>query len=372
MKQAGYATACLGKWHLTHGPDGNYNGLNPESSFHYGFDVVATPSKVVKEFGTGDKAVNRFTDEAISFIRKNQDKPWFCYLPHHSIHGVVSAPATLVRKYLDRGFPDQGLNNATYLAAIEHFDTAIGRLVKAVDEVGLGPSTLVLFMSDNGGIYRSWRPNPAAVDPGQTVRLQEGTSALSNAPLRAGKGSSYEGGVRVPMIARWTGTIAPKQICRNPVHAVDLMPTFLELGQTQTPGDHRMDGISLVPLLHGKSILPRSLYWYQPFYDIRWLATPSAGIRDGDYKLLEFFGDYLKETADGAEYIPAGRLELYNLREDIGETNNLAASMPDKAEQMRAKLHVWIDSTGSPIPGLNPHYNPQQPFKEVRGKLPPA
>jgi arylsulfatase A-like enzyme len=143
MQQAGYATACIGKWHLTTNDDGNYGGLQPEAARFYGFDTVATPPKSAREFSTGDKAVGRFTDEAIAFIRANRERPWFCYLAHHSIHGVVSAPDALIRKYRDQGFPAEGLNNATYLAAIEHFDTEVGRLVKAVDQLGLASSTLV-------------------------------------------------------------------------------------------------------------------------------------------------------------------------------------------------------------------------------------
>jgi uncharacterized sulfatase len=277
-----------------------------------------------------------------------------------------------VRKYLDKGFPPEGLNNATYLAAIEHFDTAIGRLVSAVDDMGLVSSTLVLFMSDNGGVDRVWHPNPPAVEPGEIVRLQQRDRWFSSAPLRAGKGSSYEGGIRVPMIARWTGAIKPKQTCRTPVHIVDLLSTFLELSKTSIPAGYHADGVSLLPLLQGKEISPRALYWYQPFYDVRWLATPSAMIREGDYKLLEFFGDYLEETPSGAVYIPSGRVELYDVREDIGETRNLVSAMPAKAEEMRRNLHAWIESTGSPIPGKNPRYNPQAPLFETRGQPPSA
>lgn len=371
LKKAGYATACIGKWHLTANDDGNYSGLRPETSAHYGFDVVATPSTIEKEFSTGDKAVNRFTDEAIEFIRGRRSRPWFCYLAHHSIHNVVSAPGDLVKKYREKGFPSEGLNNATYLAAIEHFDKAVGRLVEAVDNLGLAESTLVLFVSDNGGIFRTWQPNPSAVDPGETVRLSERPGALSNAPLRDGKGSAYEGGIRIPMIARWKGSIRPGQICRTPVHIVDLMPTFLAMARSHSPVGYQMDGVSLLPLLNGSRIDARPLFWYQPFYDVRWLATPSAVIREGDFKLIEFFGDYLEEKADAAEYVPAGRIELYDLRKDIGETRNLAEQMPEKAAAMRQKLHSWIKSTGSPIPGINPEYRPQQPFVETRGMPPP-
>lgn len=371
LKAAGYATACIGKWHLTNNDDGNYVGLNAAASHYYGFDTVATPLRSPKEHATGDKAVNRFTDEAIAFITANRDKRWFCYLPHHSIHGPVSAPDELVRKYREKGFPDEGLNNSTYLAAIEHFDAAVGRLVKAVDEMGLGSSTLVIFHTDNGGIFRVWNPKIPAVEAGQPVRMTEYSEAFSSAPLRAGKGSSYEGGIRVPMIARWTGTIRPGQTCRTPVHIVDLMPTFFELAGAKKPEGYRTDGVSLVPLLSGRALAQRALYWYQPFYDVRWLATPCAVIREGDFKLLEFFGDYLKEYPDYAEYIPEGRVELYSLRDDLGEKRDLAGKMPEKVASMRRKLHEFIKSTGSPVPKVNPRYDPRRPLAEARGQ-PPA
>jgi uncharacterized sulfatase len=206
------------------------------------------------------------------------------------------------------------------------------------------------------------------VKPGEPVRLHEGRSELTNAPLRAGKGSAYEGGIRVPMIARWTGAVRPGQIRREPVHIVDLMPTFFELAHAQTPAGYRSDGISLVPLLEGRNLARRALYWYQPFYDIRWLATPSAVIREGDHKLIEFFGDSFEEGAAYAEYRPGARVELYDLRSDIGETRDLASKMPGKAAALRRKLHAWIASTGSPVPVKNPRYDDARPLSEAKGQ----
>ena len=220
MKAAGYATACIGKWHLTTNEDGNYTGLRPEASHYYGFDTVQTPAKTRDEQNTGDKAVNRFTDEAIAFIERNSARPWFCYLPHHSIHRKVAAPEELVRKYLAKGYPAEGLNNATYLAAIEHFDTAIGRLLAALDRMGQRERTAVIFMSDNGGVYRSYLPNPVVPADGTPLRLAEGASEFSNAPLRGGKGYAYEGGIRVPMIVRWPGVTKAGRTCETPVHIV--------------------------------------------------------------------------------------------------------------------------------------------------------
>lgn len=365
LKKAGYATACLGKWHLSNNSDGDYSGLTEEGARHYGFDTVATARRTAREFQTGDKGVDRLTDEAISFIRKNAGGRWFCYLAHHSIHQPVAAPDELVKKYRDKGFPAEGLNQSTYLACIEHFDRAMGRLVEAVDQAGLGERTLILFLSDNGGVYRTWKPKVARVEAGEPVKVEEGSPLFGNAPLRMGKGSAYEGGIRVPLMARWKGRIRRGETCGTPVHIVDLMPTFFDVAGAKKPAGYRMDGVSLLPLLEGRKIAPRALYFYQPFYDIRWLATPSAVIREGDYKLVEFFGDFISES-DGT-YRAEGKVELYNLREDIGESRDLAGVERARAERLRRKLHAWIASTGSAIPGLNPAYRREEPLVEAQG-----
>ncbi|MCX6631174.1 MAG: sulfatase [Candidatus Solibacter sp.] len=369
LKAAGYATACIGKWHLTANPDGNYIGLNPEASHHYGFDVTQTPAKIPNEHNTGDKSVTRFTEEAIAFFEANRERPWFCYLAHHSIHRAVSAPPLLVEKYRRLGYPETGINHATYLAAIEHFDAAIGRLLASLDRMGLRERTAVVFLSDNGGVYRTYLPNPPAPADREPVRLVEAPGDFSNAPLRAGKGFAYEGGLRVPMIVRWPGVTQSGATCETPVHAVDLMPTFFEMAGAKAPPNYSVDGVSLVPLFGGKRIARRALYWYMPFYDVRWLATPSAVIRDGDYKLIDYFGDFIDEDKR-AEYTVGARLELYNLRNDPGETRNLAARMPDRARSMQRQLHAWIRSCGSEVPGLNPKYDPHLPLAEAHRTAP--
>jgi arylsulfatase A len=366
MKIAGYATACIGKWHLTANQDGSYVGLNPAASHFYGFDTVQTPAVDPKEHQTGDKAVNRFTDEAIAFIERNRNRPWFCYLPHHSIHGPVAAPEEIVRKYSAKGYPEKGLNNATYLAAIEHFDTAIGRLLAALDRMGQRERTMVVFLTDNGGVYRSYGPKPEAAGTGLRMPLAE--TVFSNAPLRAGKGFSYEGGIRVPMIVRWPGVTKAGAVCDIPVHAVDMMPTFFEAAGARTPDGYTADGVSLVSLFKGGSLRPRPLYWYMPFYDVRWLSTPNAVVRDGDYKLIESFGDYIDEDG-GGEYRIGRRLELFDLRKDPAETTNLAERMPELAARLSKQLRAWIRSTGSAIPGDNPKYDAAHALDEAKRPL---
>ncbi len=359
LRDAGYATGCFGKWHLTANADGSYAGLSADASRYYGFDAVVDPPLAGKDFQTGDKAVDRLTDETISFMRTHRERPFFAYLAHHTTHGPLSAPPDLVKKHLDRGFPPSGLNNATALACIEHMDRSIGRMTKALDEMKLRERTAVVFLTDNGGVYRSWNHQP--VDGSMTERER----VLSSAPFREGKGSAYEGGIRVPMIVNWPGTVRGGQECSTPVHGVDLMPTFFALGGAAAPAGYTSDGVDIRNLWERRDIAPRRLYGYMPFYDLRWAAVPSALVRDGDWKLIESFGDHF-ELGANARYVAAPRLELYNLRTDAGEQRNLAGTEGIRAESMRAGLHRWIESCGAEIPALNTDHDPERQFGETR------
>lgn len=356
LKSAGYTTACLGKWHLTANADGSYNSLKPEGAGFYGFDYVAKPVDQAR----GDKGVDRLTDEAIGFMDRSRKQPWFCYLAHHSVHRPVSAPDELVRKYLDKGAPESGLHNARYLAALEHMDRSIGRLLEVVKR---SPNTLILFASDNGGVYRVFKPEPVRTADGR-LRLEELDREFSNAPLRCGKGTHYEGGIRVPMIVRWSGVAKAGLKQATPVHIVDLLPTLLSAAGTQAPRGYVTDGVDLKPLLTGGKIPERPLYWYAPFYDVRWPNTPSAVIRDGDYKLIHCFGDWVDDET--GEYVTEARSELFDLRSDAGERRNLAPEMPERVVDLRKKLFAWIGNLGAVIPGPNPQYDPSRPLVEVR------
>lgn len=361
MKAAGYATACIGKWHLTNNADGNYNGLR--NGAPYGFDVVAKPSPRPDELRAGDKGVARLTDEAIAFLEANRNRPFFCYLPHHTIHGVVTAPDGIVQKYREKGAPAEGLHNATYLAALEYMDTQIGRLLGALNDLKLAENTAMVFLTDNGGVYENLNHVPVRDGEGWRLKIRE--RAFSSEPLRAGKGSNYEGGVRVPMIVRWPGVVKPGSVCQTPVHAVDLMPTFFGMSGAKAPSVHVQDGVSIEPLFRGRKIAARALFGYTPFYELRWAVTPSATIHEGDYKLIESFGDFI----DGdRRYHEGHRLELFNLAADIGEHTNLADREPGRARSMQRRLHHWIRSCDAEIPGPNPHFDPKRPLEETREK----
>jgi uncharacterized sulfatase len=365
LKAAGYATACIGKWHLTTNDDGHYLWLNQPASQHYGFDVTATPSKVKDEFSTGDKGVDRLTGESLEFIERNRNRPWFCYLSHHTIHNRVSAPSDLIQKYRERGFPEKGLHNATYLAAIEHLDTSVGRLMTGLRDMKLDDNTAVFFLTDNGGIQQALSPKPER-DADGVWRLSVADEQFGNQPLREGKGYAYEGGIRVPMIVRWPGMIRGGGVERMPVHGVDLMPTILEMAGTRAPANHVQDGVSLGPLLTGRGSLPeRDLFWHMPLYDIRWAGTPCAVIRSGQWKLIEYFGDWF----DKERRLRFGnRLELFDLEQDLGEQETLTKRHGARALEMKARLHAWIQSCGEAVPSLNPHFDPSRALEETKVK----
>ncbi len=336
LRSAGYFTGIIGKWHLTTNEDGAYEQLFPEAAPHYGFDWAAPRNNPRGVPGRGDKGVDQFTDEACGFLERNRDKPFFLYLSHHSIHGPVLAPEALRQKYRDLGYHQEGIHNTTYLAALEHLDAGIGRVLGKLKELGLEENTIVVFLSDNGGV----------------------DTLFDNAPLRAGKGSVYEGGIRVPCIVRWPGAVKAGTVSDAPLHVVDWYPTLLEAAGARAPQGHTLDGTSFVPHLRGGPRPKRErLYWYMPLYDIQWGAVPSAVVREGDWKLIEFFGDYVDIERD-YEYTPQGRVELYNLRDDAGECNDLAAKQPARVASMRRALNEWIDSTGAGRPTPNPNYDP--------------
>jgi len=214
-----------------------------------------------------------------------------------------------------------------YASMIETMDTNVGRLMQKLEELGLDQNTVVLFMSDNGGLATA-----------------EG-SPTSNLPLRAGKGWMYEGGIREPMIIKWPGSGSEGSVSDVPVTSTDFYPTMLEMAGLEPRPDQHMDGVSLAPLLTGKGELEaRPLFWHYPHYSNQG-GKPGAAIRVGEYKLIEFFDP--------------GLVELYNLAEDVGESHNLASEMPEKVEELLNLLHSWQEEVGAEGMDPNPDYDPE-------------
>lgn len=334
LKPAGYATASVGKWHL---------GGPPFWPEHQGFDVniggteTGSPPGGYFRFRTpslqarndSEYLTDRLTDEAIAFIRRNRDRPFFLYLPHYAVHIPLQARADLLAEYRKKPAGESLQHNAIYAAMIRSVDDGIGRLKQALDDLQLTDRTVVIFTSDNGGL---------------SVKEGPDTPSTSNAPLRAGKGYLYEGGIRVPLIVAWPGIVRPGSTCSVPVSGQDIYPTVREIAGVPLTADEVIDGVSLVPLLRETGPIGRSaLYWHYPHYSNQG-GKPGSAIREGDLKLIEWFED--------------GRLELFNLASDPGEEHDLASERPQDAARLHGNLAAWRKSVGARMPTPNPEYQP--------------
>jgi arylsulfatase A-like enzyme len=331
LKDAGYATAMFGKWHLGqkegfHPSDRGFDEAIVSNGKH--FDFVTDPPV---EYPKGQYLADFLTDRGIDFIKKNKDKPFFLYLPHFGVHAPKEAKPELIEKF--KAKPGVGGHNQpVYAAMIYSVDESVGRIMATLDELKLADNTLVIFSSDNGGV-------------GGYVREKIGTAkdTTDNTPLRGGKGMLYEGGVRVPYIFRMPGTIQPGTTSDTPIVSVDLYPTFLELTGAKKPDGQVLDGVSILPALHGQPLERDAIYWHFPGYlgaaGDGWRTAPVGAIRSGDYKLLEFFED--------------GKLELYNVKTDVGQRDNLVEKEPALAKSMHEKLVAWRTATNAKMPTKN-------------------
>lgn len=334
LRKAGYATGMFGKWHL---------GIDPE---HHpaarGFDEAIESSGAHIEFTTTPKVdypkgaylADFLTDRAEDFIQRHKAGPFFLYLPHFGVHAPYQAKAENIERFKAKS-EWGGHHDPTYAAMIYSVDQSVGRLLALLDELSLARTTLVIFSSDNGGVGGYQREG-----------IRQGRGITDNAPLRGGKGMLYEGGIRVPYIFRWKGRIAEGAICEEPINSVDFFPTLLEVAGVDRPPDYPLDGVSYGTLLFngGKGTLNRqALYWHFPGYlgagPNAWRTTPVGAIRSGDWKLLEFFED--------------GRLELYNLREDLSEKTDLARKEPGRTQDLHRALVAWRASLGAKMPTVN-------------------
>jgi arylsulfatase A len=325
LQEAGYATGYFGKWHL--GGD----GYGPERQ---GWQTALQHTgNTVPPRVSGDSRPRRtaefLTEKAVNFIEAHQDRPFVLQVSHFAVHIPLSTTPELLEKYQAKPPADGYPSRPDYAGLLEELDQSVGTIVDTVDRLGLAERTLILFVSDNGGLEHQ----------------QDGTIVTSNHPLRSEKGSLYEGGIRVPCIARWPSVIPADAVCDAPASTIDLYPTFLELAQAARPDNQVLDGVSLLPAFRdAEARLPRkALYWHLPHYHH---STPSGAIRQGDWKLIEFFED--------------GKLELYHLRHDLGEQHDLAAEHPERAQQMRADLIAWRKEVQAQIPQRNPAYDPER------------
>jgi arylsulfatase A len=329
LQDAGYTCGVYGKWHLggrEHYPDTHgFHAMGVQRGNHFNFQLFPEV-----ELPDDPYMSEVLTDEAEKFLERNQGESFCLCLHHYAVHIPLEARQRLIEKYENKPKPDAGVNHPVYAAMVEHVDDSVGRITDKLDALGLSDNTVVVFFSDNGGLRQRFDG--------------DGPIVSTNAPLRDEKGSLYEGGIRVPLIVRWPGEVAAGSVCAAPVTSVDFYPTFLTLAGLAPPADYALDGESLAPLLRGGDRLERdAIYWHYPHYHH---STPAGAIREGDYKLIEFFED--------------NRVELYNLRDDIGEANDLADAEPDRARAMQQALAEWRESVNAAMPTPNPDHDPDR------------
>jgi len=339
IQAAGYTTGTFGKWHLSNDP------------LPYGFDVNiggthggGPPQGYYPPHGKapglagapeGEYITDRLSDEVIKFIGDNRDRPWLAYLTHFAVHTPLDAKRELVEKYKLKA-PGKLHQHVAMATMIQAVDDGVGRIGAALDELNLTKNTVIIFYSDNGG----YGP------------------ATNMAPLKGYKGTYYEGGIRVPFFVKWPGVVQPNSKCEEPITGVDLYPTLCQIAGAELPPQQQpVDGLSLMPLLTGdkKTFGDRAIFWHFPAYlqsyevyheqrDPLFRSRPCSILREGDWKLHHYFED--------------GALELYNLRDDIGEATDLSKANPDKTQQMLARLQTWQQQTGAEIPTeANPDFD---------------
>lgn len=402
LKKQGYATGHFGKWHLGEDeygplhqgfdvqvPQNWYKGW-PKAGYHAPFKLDGLPAK------PGEYLTDRLTDEAVKFIEKNQDRPFFLYLSHFAVHDPIHGRPDLVEKYRKKlsklkkpagpayileGNPDaldplskkqldelikqpshreyrvlpqhtvkikQHQDNVEFAAMVEATDQSLGRVTKRLKSLGLEKDTIIVFYSDNGGMSGMNVGNPKRRMRHDRLDVVYSTS---NLPLRGAKGWLYEGGIRVPCLVKWPNQVEPGSTSNTPIISTDLYPTILEMAGLPSPANHTFDGVSIVPSLKGKSLNREAIYWHFPHYSNHGMQSPGGAIRSGDFKLLEYFEN--------------GSIQLFNLKKDISEQNDLSKSNPKKAKELLTKLHAWRKKIGAIGMTKNPDYDPAQyPWSE--------
>lgn len=397
LKSHGYRTAAIGKWHLGSVPSGpdahgfdfhvpqNWSRGAPNRTFYAPYNLQG-----LEDSEEGEYLTDRLTDEAIEFIGNNKEQPFFLYMAHFAVHDPIHGRPDLVEKYEAKlkanpvkgdapylleenpdkerlrgreylntaikndsfaGYgvlPEQTVkikqyqDNTQFAGMVEAVDQSLGRIRAALKEMGLADNTIVIFFADNGGMAGMNVGNPERTVPADKLDV---AFSSSNLPLRGAKGWLYEGGIRVPCIVQWPGQGKEGIVSEEPIISTDFYPSILDMVGLPLVTEQHRDGVSIAPILKGAKSLDRAaIYWHFPHYSNHGMQPPGGAIRMGDYKLLEYFENYT--------------VQLFNLKDDIGEQNNLAESMPEKAAELRTKLRNWRLEVDAQMNQLNPNYNP--------------
>jgi len=394
LKDIGYKTAIIGKWHL---------GEDPSNPMAHGFDMhipdwakgwpkngyfAPFGMKGLEDSKDSDYLTDRLTDEALKYMESNKDNPFFLYMSHYAVHDPIQGRKDLVEKYAGKlekidknispayileGNPDnpnnpsreeldsllntpayephkllpndivkikQKQDNVEFAGMVESMDESLGRIVSKLKELGIEDNTIILFYSDNGGMAAANFGNPKRIIPEEKLDKAYSTS---NLPLRGAKGWMYEGGIRVPLIIKWPGNGKQNAEC-TAVTSVDMFPTILNMvGAAEKIGKDN-EGVDISPLVKGETMERGPIYWHFPHYSNHGMQSPGGAIRDGDYKLLEYFEN--------------GTVQLFNLKNDIGEQNDLSGIEVEKTRELKEKLHQWREKVGAKMMEPNPDYDP--------------
>lgn len=338
FRNAGYATGIIGKWHLSgydksgvksgpgrHGFDevmiSEQTGIGGGSYFH---PYVRVDRRIQPVLGNGEYLTDRINHEAVQFIERNRAKPFFLFVSHYAIHTALSGKPDLVKHFQSRPGGGRTNGNPVLAAMLKSVDEGVGMIVSKLDSLGLTDHTVVVFTGDNGGECNVTR----------------------NAPLRAGKSCTYEGGIREPLLVKWPGLTEPGSVCATPTMNIDFYPSFAEATGAEAPASQRVDGRSLLPLLQGKAVEDRPLYWHYPLAQPHFLGGRSSGaIRKGEWKLVEFF--------DKRE------LELYRIATDVGERSNVAGQNAEVVRELHRLLADWRQDVGARLPNGQAYPQPQ-------------
>ena len=349
LSDAGYVAGHFGKWHL---------GPEPYSPLQHGFAVdvphysgpgpagtYVAPWKfpaAIKFTGQpGEHIEDRMCDEAVRFLKANRDRPFFLNYWAFSVHAPFDAKTNLIAKYRAKADPQDAQRCAVYGAMVQSLDENVGRLLDTLDELRLSENTIVVFFSDNGG---------------NMYDRVEGIPPTSNAPLRGGKATLYEGGTREPCIVVWPGQIKPDTRTDAFFSSVDWFPTLLTMTGVTPRQAVKFDGVDQVPALLGTGAPRDTLFCYFPHYTPATGALPATWVRRGDWKLIRFFCDGPGQS---------DRFELYNLKDDLGETRNLADVQPQRVQELDRLIDSFLRDTGAVLPTKNPNFDPS-------AKMPPA
>lgn len=394
LRDNGYKTAIVGKWHLGKGdssplghgfeqhiPQGWNDGWPLDYNYPFrlsGFDGEP-----------GEYLTDRMTNEAVKYIEQNKSNPFFLYMSHFAVHDPIQGRADLVEKYRKKleampkveslpyvleGNPDdpealnreqlnamiqkegyagykvfanrtvkikQRQDNIEFAAMVESMDESLGRIEAKLNELGIADNTIIIFFSDNGGMAAANFGKPTRVIAKTALDKAYSTSSL---PLRGAKGWMYEGGIRVPMIVK--NPIKGKQgrVCETPVISNDIYATILDMAHIKMPAGKKSEGVSIEPLVEGKKIAKRALFWHFPHYSNHGMQSPGGAVRYGDYKLLEYFEN--------------NTVQLFNLKNDMTEQNDLSKQEPQKVKELQAMLHDWRKSVNAHMMPPNPAYVP--------------